>query len=100
MRYKIDAMRELATLENRLRSQRKTANNTPSRATASICDAVISSLEKKIAALQTEILALPEKPQPQYRPTSGNFPIHFRTTDLTDAEKAAMELPDFLRRSA
>ena len=97
-RTKTDAMRELYSVENRIASNRKTANGTAKATTAKICDDVLPSLQARAAALRAEIETLPEPP-PRTFSTNGNFPIKFRTTPLTAEENAMLELPEFLRRT-
>jgi hypothetical protein len=98
VRYKQDASRELYSIEQKLKSQRKTARDTVKPETAAICDKVIVSLDRQARALREEILTLPDKPENRFY-GSGNFACLTRTTPLTPKEIAELEVPEFLRRA-
>lgn len=98
-RYKIDARRDLYSLNQRLASQIKTRDNTANSITLRVCNGVIPSLEKQIAALEAEIITLPERPERYLRHTDGNFPCLTRTTPMSEAEIADLEIPAFLKRT-
>lgn len=99
MRYRTEIMRELYSLENRVASTRKTLANTANATAAKVSEAVLSSLEKKVATLKTELATAPEDPPRQFF-YGGDFPCLTRTTPFTETEMDALEIPDFLRRQS
>ncbi len=100
-RRKIEVLRDLDTIERRIRSNRKTARDSPSRKSADISDATLPALERRAEALRAEAEgALDETPKPASKlpaPTSIEWgPV--RTTLLTEEELKGLEIPDFLKR--
>ena len=100
-RTRLDIMRDLDTAQRKLASNRKTADTTLNPKTAAICDAVEPSLRAAIADLNDELMATPEDRPQADRRWLGTTPIYTppRTTPLSDAELAELEIPAFLRRA-
>lgn len=103
-RRKLDALRDLDTVERTIRSNRKSALTTANRRTADIADAVLPSLERKRARLMEEAELLPDNPS---RADAYSKLTHYAGPpgrSLTEAEEAQLDkdggVPLFLRRKA
>jgi hypothetical protein len=100
-RYSQDAAYELAGLEARIASNRKSARNSVNPKSAGIADAVLSSLERKAAALRDEVATLPERPDRRFGCAEPEAFANAPILTLTEAQVAALEnepIPEFLRR--
>ena len=97
-RYKIDCLGDIAQVQNLIRSNRKTAQNAVNPKSAAICDAVLPSLQVKLAKLEAELETLQERPELTFNYNRGSH-LYSRTTPLTQAEVDALAVPDFLVRT-
>jgi hypothetical protein len=97
-RYRQDATSELYDVEQRIKSNRKSAHSSTNRKTAGIADAVLPSLMRRAEELRAEIAMLPERPAYTFAHTDGNFPCLSRVKSFTQTELEELEIPEFLRR--
>ena len=98
--YRQDAAYELAGVDARIASTKRSAVNVSSRQSAEIADAVLPSLERRAAELRELVATLPERPARVSHDAGAaiQFPTH--PTPLTAAELAGLDLPEFLRRAS
>lgn len=95
------ALYELARVRSKIASNRKTAQNDPSRKNADIADATLPSLIRRERELEELARTLPAEAENKF----GVFELPddgkpYPPTPPLEADGSAGDIPDFLKRSA
>lgn len=99
-RDKLEALYDLYGIEQTIKSNRKSAQNSPNRKSAEIADSTLPSLLRDAAALRALVETLPERAERAWDTLDGNsIKVMTRTTPLSQEEIDALEIPEFLRRT-